>query len=83
MCHYRVNLCASEEEEEELFDPICPPEKLHNIFSNLLQKLTFNLSDRKKKEREKKKKRENDNVASVSSSCSPGTLLSINSGPNL
>lgn len=44
--------------EEELFDPICLPKKLHNIFSNLLLKLTFNLRGRKKK----KKK---DNVASV------------------
>lgn len=37
--------------EEELFDPICLPKKLHNIFSNLLQKLTFNLRGRKKKKK--------------------------------
>lgn len=48
--------------------PSACPKKLHNIFSNLLLKLTFNLQAGRKKEK-------TDNVASVWSSCSPGNII--------
>lgn len=50
-CVINEYLCASDW-RRNLFDPICLPKKLHNIFSNLPRELIFNLRGRKKENRQ-------------------------------